>query len=740
MRRSSNSMIPFAPVIAGLAVVVGAASLLVSGGGLVASVRVPGWPGAPGAGASAPTGAPGIGRRAPRGLASLPDTIAAGVVERAVGEALDGAGRAEVLVAFDSSEVQRVAEERAGGGADRRDRLIRGLAEGHRLVMGRALDGVAGAVVLERFEHTGVASVRFTSVAALLRVANDGFVRSIALPRELSATTSESLGVIRQPTVAAAGARGAGVGVAIIDSGLEYTNNPAFGSCGQLPSGAGCRVVVAEDVAPDDGMQDDPSRAIGRHGTNVGGIVAAVAPGASLLSYDVFAGTGTNSTIVHRAIDRVLAVAARYNVRAINLSIGAAETYWRTECTASGYATAFANARAAGILPVVSAGNDFYVLGSASLGISDPACAPGAVRVGATYDAAVEAQGYYEVDQYDNIVGTHCIDGYPVQDRVACFSQTADLLTLYAPGALITAGGLLDYRGTSMAAPHVAGAVAVLAGARPTASLTAIVNALATTGPLVTDPRPSGPDTKRRLDLAAALAALPAPTVDTTPPVFTSASPTSSIPVAWRLGPGAETPLTLTWRATDASGIDRYVVQWWVGGAWTDLTPYLTSPTAEQLTITDLYPGQSYWFSVIARDRAGNWSQWRTSTEIRVALTQENGSGVAYYGSGWKRAASTYGLGGYIQLGNGTNAYARYTFTGRQVAWVGFRAPDRGVARVYLDGVLVATVDLYQSTYEPRRIHVVRSVDPTVRHTLDVQVAGTRTPAWIDLDAFLVLK
>ena len=59
--------------------------------------------------------------------------------------------------------------------------------------------------------------------------------------------------------------------------------------------------------------------------------------------------------------------------------------------------------------------------------------------------------------------------------------------------------------GTSMAAPHVAGAVAIFRQVKPSATVTEIRNLLATNGPNITDNRTSGSVTKRRLDVYSGL-------------------------------------------------------------------------------------------------------------------------------------------------------------------------------------------------------------------------------------------
>ena len=83
--------------------------------------------------------------------------------------------------------------------------------------------------------------------------------------RALSLT--ESLPLINQPPVAAAGFAGTGTVVAVLDTGVDYTK-AAFGSCSGPGYSAGCKVIAAYDFAPLDYSKDDDG-----HGTNVAGIV-----------------------------------------------------------------------------------------------------------------------------------------------------------------------------------------------------------------------------------------------------------------------------------------------------------------------------------------------------------------------------------------------------------------------------------------------------------------------------------
>ena len=95
---------------------------------------------------------------------------------------------------------------------------------------------------------------------------------------------------------------------------------------------------------------------------------------------------------------------------------------------------------------------------------------------------------------YDKSVGgvtyhDACTDSSTQPDQVPCFSNSASFLTMLAPGAPVTAAGLTKY-GTSQAAPHVAGSVAVLGSAIPKDeySGTTMVRILNTGGPKIADP------------------------------------------------------------------------------------------------------------------------------------------------------------------------------------------------------------------------------------------------------------
>ncbi|MEL6183702.1 MAG: S8 family serine peptidase, partial [Myxococcota bacterium] len=341
---------------------------------------------------------------------------------------------------------------------------------------------------VRRFEHLPMMVVDVEDVGTLYRLAGAPNVIGVYEDEVFRPSLTNSLNLIGQPTAAAAGATGAGATVAVLDTGTDYTR-AAFGSC-SAPGESGCKVVHAQDFAPSDGVRDDNG-----HGTNVSGIVLGVAPDALVADLDVFRSDGlAYSSDIISAIDWIIANQQTHNIVAMNLSLGGGS--FDAACPTSVFAVPFANARAAGVLPVVASGNDGFTNAVAS-----PACVPTGVSVGATY-----ATSYFGINW------ANCTDMNINPDEVTCFSNSSSTLTMLAPGALITAAGLTQ-GGTSQAAPHVAGAVAVLKQAHPSETIEDSLSRMLDNGVAITDPRNGL--IRPRLDLNAALNAVVA---DTTAP------------------------------------------------------------------------------------------------------------------------------------------------------------------------------------------------------------------------------
>src|SRR5262249_43999595 len=107
--------------------------------------------------------------------------------------------------------------------------------------------------------------------------------------------------------------------------------------------------------------------------------------------------------------------------------------------------------------------------------------------------------------------------------EISDFSNISPLLSLLAPGSSILSsvpGGSFDiYDGTSMAAPHVSGAWAILRQAMPSATLDQLLTLFQQTGVPITDTRYGAGLTKPRIAVAAALdIQCPLPVLDSIEP------------------------------------------------------------------------------------------------------------------------------------------------------------------------------------------------------------------------------
>jgi hypothetical protein len=233
-----------------------------------------------------------------------------------------------------------------------------------------------------------------------------------------------------------------------------------------------------------------------------------------------------------------------------------------------------------------------------------------------------------------------------------------------------------------------------------------------------------------------------ASTGDTTAPVITTV-PTTTLIANQQLGSGTTVPVNIAWAATDTGGIASYELQQSTnGGAFTAVT--LSPVNANNITIY-LSPGSTntYSFQVRARDNAGNLSAFAQGPAFKILTFQESSTSIAYLAT-WTTAAVTGAYGGSQRTASAAGAKATLTFTGKYVSWVAPKGTDRGIAEVWLDGVKVATVDLYAATAVVRREVFTKAVSATATHKLEVRVLGTKnassTGTKVDVDAFVVLQ
>lgn len=190
--------------------------------------------------------------------------------------------------------------------------------------------------------------------------------------------------------------------------------------------------------------------------------------------------------------------------------------------------------------------------------------------------------------------------------------------------------------------------------------------------------------------------------------------------------------------ATDpgGAGVHGYDVRRSIDGA---AYTTLATDTPSKTFIVTLTPGHSYRFQVRARDNAGNVGAWVTGPTFRPYLPQQTYSGITWKGT-WSTASSTQCSGGSVRSATVAGASASYTFYGRAIAWVAILGPDRGAAKVYVDGTYVTTIDLRSDTASYRRVVFSRVWSGVGTHTLRIVVVGTAGRPRVDVDAFEVLR
>lgn len=120
-------------------------------------------------------------------------------------------------------------------------------------------------------------------------------------------------------------------------------------------------------------------------------------------------------------------------------------------------------------------------------------------------------------------------------------------------------------------------------------------------------------------------------------------------------------------------------------------------------------------------------SSWITADDPRFSDT----ASAIVYRSTWKLASYASYSSGHVKYSTVLGATATLSFTGKGIAWVGPTGPTRGKARVSIDGVYVATVNLYRSAFHARTLVFSRPLAAGA-HTVRITVATSGKPVAID--------
>lgn len=354
------------------------------------------------------------------------------------------------------------------------------------------------------------------TLSELETLAADRAVVSIHEDGVLYAGLQDSVPIIGMEPAYSLGATGLNTMVAVLDTGVEYghvfttprvtnatcfsTTNASFttlcpnGMTTQVGGAAGQNCGVAGCA----------------HGTHVAGIAAGnrasgtplngVAKSATIFAGQVFSRRNSDNALVAFDSDMLASLndlltrvssggeLASRNVAAINMSIWDVGFQVAGNCDAVARGVPFKNVidalLAQRVATVIISGNNAQRTLSAF-----PGCISSAITVGATSKTDLVAS-------YSNIS--------PIVDLLAPGGESTTTATQITSSVPPTPG-FAGMQGTSMAAPHVAGAFAAVRSACPTATVAQIEAALESTGIMVTDTRAGGVSTlpRIRVDLAA---------------------------------------------------------------------------------------------------------------------------------------------------------------------------------------------------------------------------------------------
>ncbi|WP_019876143.1 S8 family serine peptidase [Sporichthya polymorpha] len=436
------------------------------------------------------------------------------------------------------------------------------------------------------------------------------------------------------------------------------------------------------------------------HGTHVAGLIGGrrygVAKSVTIVPVKVFGcdGAASVSTVI-AGIDWATADAKKRPGPAVaNLSAGVDRSMGR------GLERAVKNAISSGLTFVTAAGNE-----------GGSACAQSPARVGPAITVGAVNRS----------------------DRRAGFSNYGKCVDLFAPGVAVLSAGIGSTSdtavkdGTSMAAPLVTGVVASFLQRYPTASVSKVRAALfdaTTKGKL----RGIGSSPNRLLYSKLRV-------VNRSPKV---SSLGAALPGKGRSVNTGSVPVHVSWKGSDPDGtVVRYEVQRSTNGGRTWRSVALPTKKARSITL-NLGKSGGHRFRVRAVDDLGRRGAWRTSNKLRVSIAQQ---GSAKFRKTWTSGSAPDLMGGSSRSSANRGGAAIYKFSGRTIRWIGTTDASYGKAKVYLDGMLVATVDTYSATRKTCRVLFAKTVKPG-KHTLKIVVLGKHGAKSggnrVDLDAFVV--
>ncbi|MEV6281866.1 S8 family serine peptidase [Kribbella sp. NPDC051770] len=268
-------------------------------------------------------------------------------------------------------------------------------------------------------------------------------VDKVWLDAKAKAMLADTTAQVGAPAVWETGATGAGVRVAVLDSGVDTTHPDLASRIVATRS-----FVAGEDVVDRNGHGTHTASTVAGTGAASEGKERGVAPGADLVIGKVLGQNGSGP--ISGIIAGMEWAARTEHAKVINMSLGTAA--WHTQDDPLSQAVNRLSAET-GALFVVAAGNS----GNTPYAVSAPGTADAALTVGA-------------VDTSDQLAGFSSVGPRMLDDGLKPDLTAPGVDVLAARSQHMNDGSEGYYRtdsGTSMAAPHVAGAAVLLAGQHP---------------------------------------------------------------------------------------------------------------------------------------------------------------------------------------------------------------------------------------------------------------------------------
>lgn len=346
----------------------------------------------------------------------------------------------------------------------------------------------SGYSLIHRFRSVPGLALRIKSTHVLYHLASKPGVWRIDLDVGGKGGLNDSRPLINADQAHSQGFTGSDRIVAVLDSGIDSDHPDLAGALvdeycfSYNPANGGCPDGSSEQAGPGS-AEDDHG-----HGTHVTGIITGdgitaplgIAPDTKIVAVKVLDSNNSfySSSDIVAALDWILN--NRPDVDVVNMSLFTYETFsdvcddyyaWTMNL-----ASAINNLRDIGILCVAIAGND-HLIGQ----ITAPGCISSCMAIGATTK----------------------------NDSAAGLSNSSEFVDMFAPGEGIIStakgGGSRSMTGTSMAAPHVTAAAAILKQKKSNLIPSELESALKTSPVYITD---AAGLIRPRLDVIAALDAV----------------------------------------------------------------------------------------------------------------------------------------------------------------------------------------------------------------------------------------